>query len=573
MNNKLAFFTLIGIIWISGFSQGFLVAQTSRVTEEEVNIEKVFIEASREKILGNYGNAATLYQEVLKRDNSNDAAAYELARMYDVLDKDDKALSSIKMAIKIDQENPWYRMFLADVYDKAKQPLKAAKAYEELSGMEPKNSFYLSKWAYYLVRANQSEQALAVYNKAEAITGINEELARKKHTVYLALNDQENAAAVFKQLIELFPYEVKYHRYLADYYKHAGEKTLAAEVYKKILELDPNDSEAQLALAGSDKGNMDDIAYLESLKVIFENPEVAIDAKTKELLPLINKVVETEDKTLGRAVLELSEILEAVHPDEAKGYSASGDVLFHIDEKKSALEKYNKSITLDGTVYPVWEQVMSIYNEQGNYQDLASISQKAFDFFPNQARVYYYNGIAEYQLRKNKRAINSWKQALMMSRKDEALQQDINYRLGVVYLEEKNFEKSDKAFDKALAINPDNVKLLNNYSYHLAERGAKLEQAQKLAKRCNELRPDNANYQETYGWVLYKSKKYKEAKKWIGKALENGGANAPDTLEHYGDVLFQLGETDEAVNYWRKAQEKGSKSKELEKKISSRGIQ
>ncbi len=573
MNNKLAFFALVAVVWISGFSQGFLVAQSSRVTEEEVNIEKVFIEASREKILGNYGNAAMLYREVLKRDNTNAAAAYELARMYDVLDKDDKALSSIKMAIKIDKENPWYRMFLADVYDKADQPLKAAKAYEELSGMEPNNSFYLSKWAYYLVRSNKPEEALAVYNKAEAITGINEELARKKHTVYLALNDQENAAGVYKQLIAVFPYEVKYHRYLADYYKHAGEKTLAVEVYQKILELDPNDSEAQLALAGSDKGSMDDIAYLQTLKAIFNNPEVKIDSKTKELSPFINKVVETEDKTLGRAVLKLSETLEAIHPDEAGGYSASGDVLFHIDEKVAALEKYNKSITLDGTVYPVWEQVMFIYTEQEDYTSLASVSQKAFDFFPNQARVYYYNGIAEYQLKKNKRAINSWKQALMMSRKDEALQQDLHYRLGVTYQEEKEFEKSDKSFDKALAMNPDNVKLLNNYSYHLAERGTKLEQAKDLAKRCNDLRPDNANYQETYGWVLYKSKDYKGAKKWIGKALENGGANFPNTLEHYGDVLFQLGETDEAVNYWRKAQEKGSRSKDLDKKISSRGIQ
>ena len=81
------------------------------------------------------------------------------------------------------------------------------------------------------------------------------------------------------------------------------------------------------------------------------------------------------------------------------------------------------------------------------------------------------------------------------------------------------------------------------------------------------------NYQETYGWVLYKAKDYKEAKKWIGKALANGGDGFPDTLEHYGDVLFQLGETDEAIEYWRKAQSKGSKSGDLEKKISGKGVQ
>lgn len=573
MNNKLAFIALVGVIWISGFSQGFLIAQTNRVTEEEVNIEKVFIEASREKILGNYENAAMLYKEVLKRDNSNDAAAYELARMYDVLDKDSKALSSIKMAIAIDKENPWYRMFLADVYDKADEQGKASKVFEELSAMEPSNSFYLTKWAYHLVKAKQPNEALVVYDKVEAITGINEQLARKKHSIYLAVGDEENAVAVYKKLIDAFPYEIKYHRYLADFYKHIGEKTLAVETYRKILELDPNDSQAQLALAGSGKGNMDDIGYLESLKPIFNNEEVKIDAKIKELLPFINKVVETEDKTLGKAVLNLSETVEKLHPDEAKGYAASGDILFHIDDKQAALKKYNKAIELDGTVYPVWEQVMFIYTEQDDYTALQTVTEKAFDFFPNQARVYYYNGIAEYNLKQNKRAINSWKQALMMSRKDEALLQDLNYRLGLTYLEEKDFEKSNKSFDKALEINPDNVKLLNNYSYHLAERGERLEQAKELAERCNELRPNNASYQETYGWILYKMKDYKAAKKWIAKAMENGGNNFPDTLEHYGDVLFQLGETDEAIDYWKQAQSKGSKSVDLGKKISSRGIQ
>ena len=56
-------------------------------SEEEVNTEKIFIEASQEKILGNYENAVDLYNEVLKRDKDNHAAAYELARMYDVLDE------------------------------------------------------------------------------------------------------------------------------------------------------------------------------------------------------------------------------------------------------------------------------------------------------------------------------------------------------------------------------------------------------------------------------------------------------------------------------------------------------
>jgi len=68
---------------------------------------------------------------VLKRDKTNHAAAYELARIYDVLEKNGKAVASIKMAVNWDGQNPWYKMFLADMYDKTGKFKEGAKIYEE----------------------------------------------------------------------------------------------------------------------------------------------------------------------------------------------------------------------------------------------------------------------------------------------------------------------------------------------------------------------------------------------------------------------------------------------------------
>ena len=58
----------------------FLVSgiEAQQVSEKEVNLQKVFIDASKEKILGNYETAASLFLEVLKEDKDNHAAAYEL---------------------------------------------------------------------------------------------------------------------------------------------------------------------------------------------------------------------------------------------------------------------------------------------------------------------------------------------------------------------------------------------------------------------------------------------------------------------------------------------------------------
>ena len=67
-----------------------------RVSEEEVNLQKIFIDANRERILGNYENAESLYKEVLKQDKGNHAASYELGRIYEAMGEEDKAIKVVK---------------------------------------------------------------------------------------------------------------------------------------------------------------------------------------------------------------------------------------------------------------------------------------------------------------------------------------------------------------------------------------------------------------------------------------------------------------------------------------------
>ena len=73
------------LLLLSGMFFSFDAQSQKTYTEEEVNTEKIFIEASREKILVIYETSVVLYTEVLKLEKYNHAAAYELARIYDVL--------------------------------------------------------------------------------------------------------------------------------------------------------------------------------------------------------------------------------------------------------------------------------------------------------------------------------------------------------------------------------------------------------------------------------------------------------------------------------------------------------
>ena len=139
--------------------------------------------------------------------------------------------------------------------------------------------------------------------------------------------------------------------------------------------------------------------------------------------------------------------------------------------------------------------------------------------------------------------------------------------IGDAYHGQENHEESDKAYSKALEIDPNDTYVLNNFSYYLSLRSENLQQALSMMKICVEQKPGVSSYEDTYAWVFFKLKDYDNAQIWLKKAIESGGDSSPTIVEHYGDVLYFLNQKEEALKQWIKAKELGLESPILDKKI------
>ncbi|HAP60934.1 MAG TPA: hypothetical protein DCR93_16020, partial [Cytophagales bacterium] len=143
--------------------------------------------------------------------------------------------------------------------------------------------------------------------------------------------------------------------------------------------------------------------------------------------------------------------------------------------------------------------------------------------------------------------------------------------LGDAYNALKQYPKSDRAYEDALRLDPDNLFVLNNYSYFLSLRGENLNRARDLSTRLVELEPDNSTYLDTHAWVLYQLGEYQSAANYLKRAV-NQGSPSGTILEHYGDVLYRLNRVDEALKQWERALEEGGHSELLNQKISDRQL-
>lgn len=112
-------------------------------------------------------------------------------------------------------------------------------------------------------------------------------------------------------------------------------------------------------------------------------------------------------------------------------------------------------------------------------------------------------------------------------------------------------------YDRALALWGDNAAVLNNYAYFLAEQEREAERAVEMSARATKAEPNNPTYLDTYAWALYKAGRTAEAKRVMQQALSLDRSDSAELQVHYGDILSALGERFMAEIYWRRAQENG----------------
>lgn len=421
-----------------------------RYSEEEVTTQATFLEARREMLLDKNESALNLLQEVVKKDKQNDAAYYEMARIYNTLKDYEKSIASAKQAIAIDPKNKWYKSLLADLYEKTDQDKEAAEIYKQLVATEAFDEDLYFHWANLLLRAGDPEKSLKVYNELEKRIGVNEVVVKHKHTIYMAMGDSKKAGKELVKLCNAYPENVQYLRLLAEFYDLTGDKIASKEAWQKILALDPNDAAANLAVLNSQKAGSNDVNYLNSLKPLFQKPDVNIDAKVKELIPYVQKIAETGDQNLASVAIELAQILVKTHPNEAKSYALYGDLLYYSGKKTEALLQYQETLKRNKNVYQVWEQILYIYQEQRKFDELLSTSEQTIDLFPNQGTAYYFNGLALKEKGKYDDARPVLDQALMMSSKNPLLKLNTLGLLALIAYKKADYPKAKSWLNQAM---------------------------------------------------------------------------------------------------------------------------
>ena len=538
--------------------------------KENLNYNNLFFNALKQKSLENYEHSITLFEKCIEKKPSFTEAYYQLSLLNKNLNRVFDAIEYSNVAIENEPKNIWYLRNHAEILFLNQQYNESAKTYNQIIDLEPNNEFNYYKLADTYIYDENYLKAIKVYDNLEEKKGIEKMLSMQKHKLYLQLKNFSKATKTLEDLSNQFPDDIEVLQILAEAYILANKQDKAMKIYEHISVKDPNNGQLSLTLANFYRDNGDLTKSYQQLKKAFISDKVNIETKLTILASYLS-IVNAND-TIKNQAFELVNVLDSIYTNNAETYALYGDLYYATANKELAKKYYKKSVEIKQSIKPVWTQILFLDVEDSNFDSLLIYSEKALMYYPTEPLYYYFNGVSNSYTKNYSIARDVLETGIEYVFDNDALYNEFQTSLADVYNSLNLYEKSDSLYELVLQKNPDNIIVLNNYSYYLSLRKKNLEKAKTMSKRCNELEPNNGTYQDTYAWILYCLAEYKSALEWIERAIKNGGDKSAVIIEHYGDILFKLGQKQEAVNQWKRAKSIGEGSDLLNKKINNEDL-
>lgn len=512
---------------------------------------------------GDGEKALALFETALECDSLHAPSSYRISTL--LADKEE-ALRQARRAWSLDSANFWYASQTGALLTQMGRYDRAIEVWRYCRDLKP-DDIQIHQYiaALYNVRG-QTLSAIATIDTALTRFVDDLDLLEYRGELLAAAYRPREVIANAQRMLALAPDNARYMALLARGHASAGSDTLAAVCFKRAIDRDSTDLEVLINAAMFYESTNSVNDYLDVLNMLLANDKIAIEDKLAyieqlmENIPLYRKYIYTIERLLNT--------LRLYHADSYRVDRLYARHLTHIGRTSEALDifKARCADALDETSLDAYMSVISMESYLKRPDSVASYARAAMERFPHDTDLPLLYAATLHERSEHKEAIAVVRKSLKNIRTD-SIRSLYHGFIGDMEQQSGRMKQCYKEYDKALSYNPDNINVLNNYSYFLSLEGRDLDRALAMSSRVLEAEPSNATYIDTYGWILFRSGLYKEARTYLLKAVALEENPSAELLTHYGDVLYKLGEKTNATIYWQKAIKAGDDKEMLEKRI------
>jgi predicted Zn-dependent protease len=529
----------------------------------------IYVEAIKEKLLGNTGDAMKYLEHCVKLNPRSDAAYYQMAQIVSANGDLSDGKKYLIKALDIEPKNIWYLMMMSSLCYQTSSIDSSLMYYEKAASYFPENDELQLTLGKMYSEAKNYDKAIKIFSRLDSKFGINENSTVLNVKNLIAAGRLKEAEEKTRMLLKEKPDEVLFNGLMAEIYQAEGEKVKAMEVYDILIRRNPDNPMIQLSLCNFliDSKKYDDLFNL--LNTISINQNIELEDKVNLFARMIDSddIVKTEGTRLQLALL----VLESNYSTNVIVPLLRADLLVKMKDLEEAKVFLEEMIKKTPENYYAWEKLLFVYLEQKDFKNLETSAAECSRSFNRSfvAKLLYANGAME-----NKNyttALEELRKSDILAGNDKSMKTQVLTMKADLYYRMKDYQKAFMTYDEALKLNSDDLTLINNYAYYLAEQNTRLKDAEDMARKVVEKERSNTAYLDTYGWVLYKRGKLKAAEKVMLELINGKESADAEWYEHYGYILKAMKKCNLAVKSWQKALELDGSKTGLINEISNCG--
>ncbi|HWQ57059.1 MAG TPA: tetratricopeptide repeat protein [Bryobacteraceae bacterium] len=506
------------------------IAQYSEITTRAPKDLDAWLALGRlQKAANNSVDSEKAYNAALAIDPTSEDALTGLAIVYSDTGDTTRAVEKLKQ-LTDRNPNPRTLIALATSYEQLRDFRSAAQVYRRALEIQPDNTRVKRALATSLLYSDSPDEALKLFTEVAAEDPRDVQAQLRLSEIYRIKRDFVKARAALEKArqIDGTSLEVRYDE--VNLLEAEGKPEEALALLKGIL-----DETAKKSYSTAEKGNR--AMLLERLGLLYRSGK-----RNQEAVDTFGQLIALDPENGARATVHVIDTWRMARDFKKAQQEADAAIKKYPGDRM--VKMVHASVLADaGKIDEAAAEVRSLLNGERDRETWMALAQ-----------IY----------EKGKRWTEGAKaleeaQKLSTGKEDVAT---VHFMRGALFEKMKDWDRAEAEFRKVLEADPDNASALNYLGYMFADRGVRLEEADKLISRALELEPGNGAYMDSLAWVYYHQGKLAEAEDLLVRALERIG-NDPTVHDHLGDVYFKRGKTREAVQQWQtsiQAYETGSQA-------------
>jgi len=401
-----------------------------------------FFEALKQKGIENYDKAIESLLICKEKEPENAVIYFELGKNYLAQKKYKDAYDNFEKVTKMEPKNRWAWVGMYDICYETHDYNQAVVVVEKL--VEFKEDYKEDLTSLYM-NTNQFDKALELINELNEKFGKSDKRELYKADILKDLKYQSAEKNNLLDKIKKYPQDESNYISLIFMYSKSNQEEKALGIAQKLEKAIPTSDWAQVSLFKFYLNNNDGDNIVKAMDIVL--PSKKIDSKIKHrmlnefLIFVMNNPKHEPD--LDKAISYFD------NDKEVKVAKEIGKFYYSKANWDKAIKYFEMHLKNNSDDTETLLLLLQSYTEIQQFDVLAKKADDLTQLFPTQPQYYYYAGLANNQLKNNKKAAAFLENGLDFVIDDQALEINFNIQLGEAYSALGDIKKKEKYFSKA----------------------------------------------------------------------------------------------------------------------------